>query len=185
MLRIFTIFIVSLILFIVPIAYGEDSDAYVPVAHLENNEEIIAPNALEGYRWGTQSCVVHIRVVTAQPDGSTVESVISPVAYNIRYKIAIHKSGGLYSAVQFVHADSPVLAKTSNSIYDLGLSLQKISQPDNISTSVPGDTWSITISGGSYQVTYNSTIYINANGQQTGAVPTTQTRAYYYTMSGP
>lgn len=178
----FVFLVLALLTIVVAPAEIPFTEISAPVYFDENT--IITPQALDRYVPDYQYCVVYVKVVTTQQDGSVVETVISPAAFKIFYKVAVHKSDGIYSAVQFVHKDAPRLSTNGYDLYDLDISLEHISQPTNLTTSVTDTSWSITIAGGSMRVTYNSIIYINANGEQVGAEQTTQTRAYYHTMSG-
>lgn len=132
----------------------------------------------------TQNCVVHVKIVHTNPDGTTNESVISPVVFTVTYKFQIYKRSGVLSGGEMLRGEWPLVALTGYSTYDLGVSVAKVSTPENASVSVSGNSYTCSVSGGLLQVTYYPVIYIDANGVATHADPVTQDRAYYGVFNG-
>lgn len=133
---------------------------------------------------GTQSCKVGVKVVRRNADGTTTEEVIFPVAFSFYYIVYVYKRDGTYSTVEPAGGKWPTVTLIKNTDYDLGLSVEKITNPDIISSNVTPTTWSITLKGGLYNVTYNEVIYLDENGNQIGEIRYTEECCFNYTISG-
>lgn len=135
-------------------------------------------------KFDTQYCTVGVKVVQRNADGTTTEKVIFPVAFSFRHKVFVYKRDEKYSTVEPAGGDWPKVTLIKNTDYDLGLSVEKITNPDIISSNVTPTTWSITLKGGLYNVTYNEVIYLDEEGNQIGEICYTEERCFNYTISG-
>lgn len=135
-------------------------------------------------KYDTQYCKVGVKVVQRNADGTTSEKVIFPVAFSFKYKVYVYKTDGTYSSVRPAGGIWPTVTLIKNTDYDLGLSVEKITNPDIISSNTTATTWSITLKGGLYNVTYNEVIYLDEDGNQIGEIRYTEECCFNYTISG-
>lgn len=161
-------------------ALAEKGQSVMAVPWYDETRPLVTNEA----EYGTQYCKVGVKVVQQNADGTTSETVVFPIAFSLEYKVMVRKRGGLCSLVEPIRDEWPKITLLSNTDYDLGLSVEITKKPDLIWTSITPTTWSITLKGGLYNVTYNEVIYLDEDGNQTGAISYTEERCFNYTMSG-
>lgn len=136
---------------------------------------------------GEQSVYVPVTLVYHDATSAETETRIAPSVLLITYKYLAYRSesNGVYTGgLVYLNNTFPKLTVSDQSDMGLNVSCARVSLPVVAGVQGNGDTYTVTIRGGSFTVTYDAVIHYNAQGIISRA-PTTMTRSYNFTETGP
>ena len=131
-----------------------------------------------------QPCTLPVTIVQYLADGTTSEFTIYPVVLNIQYRYYVTvvdgESRGGYGIAGDEYPKSSIVPD-ANMTHKLNASVNEFGDPQNFQVTGNIDTYTVLISGGGIDVTYNRVIYYNTSGDVIRVERDTARRAYYYT----
>ena len=186
--------LLSLVILILAFSTGSvlGAPASLPISLDESIED---PNDLTSrdniLKTGTQAVYAPVTIIQETITGEST-SIIAPQVLRITYRYYIHEdTDGDYTGGYMINnSEYPKLTVSAPSYLNVSFSkvngptFTKVNGPTRF-TFVGGNPYTITISGGAFSITYNSTVRYNVRGDIISVTPTTVTRSYYYTATGP
>ena len=130
----------------------------------------------------TQVVYVPVTIIRETITGETT-SVIAPQVLTITYRYIIYRdTDGEYTGGRLIlNSEYPKLTISAPAY--LNVSCSKISNPTFQFRS--GNPYSVTITGGSFSITYNASVRYNIRDEIVSTTPDTVMRSYYYSTTGP
>lgn len=152
---------------------------------IEKPDEVL-PLSLNIAKYGYQTVYVPVTQIHEQADGSTITSTIYPGVVQITYKYFVTKSEvtDTYTGGYVVLSETYPNLTPIGDVY-LDVSAARGDYPTRATVDVLPDQYTVSIRGGTFTITYNATVRYNAQGQIISTTPTTVTRSYSFTATGP
>ena len=113
------------------------------------------------------------------------ETFVYPNAARITYRYDLYVSNGQYTGGRVIISNNYPSVTALNANTEYNVSVSKVSNPTYMNVTGSGNSWSVTVSGGQYNITYNSEIQYDYQGNVISTSSSTLNYGFYLSETGP